>query len=555
MQYALSFLLGIALCLAPGCSKSNSKASNEIIQASVLSDTWYAHDPKRLTDELNNYFALAEKHFALNADNTSPVQALVVPHAAYYYSGLCAATAYQSLLKPSPGRFSFGTRKNTSINRVIILAPNHTMFHQGIALPYCNVFETVLGKVAVDTDAIKQLSKTAPFVVSGEAYLHEHAIEMQLPFLQTTIDKFNIVPLIIGHLTPEQRVAATRALHDLIDDKTVLIVSSDFTHFGQSYGFQPFLKHTQLNIRKIDSFALQALSIPSLAAFEEVLQTTKTTVCGQEPLRLLLTLFDTKTYADIHAETSCYYTSAQITMARNKLSNEINIKGLYSVPDDKQAEQSVSYAGIIYRKTAPPETTTFSFNAFEKTALLASARATIENHFLDQPIPESLLYPLITPAFEQNPGVFVSLKIQPEERLRGCIGHVTTEAPLYKSVHDLSLAAAFRDNRFLPLAPGEFSDVTIELSLLTPPRPITSSEEIVLGKHGIILEKRDRNSKVLGAALFLPGVAREYKWTLEETLTELSMKAGLLPNSWREDTAFSVFEDYEIKENKEENKS
>lgn len=551
MQYALSFLLAAALCLTPACSKSNTKASSEIIQKSVLADTWYTHDAKKLSDELNSYFTLAEKHFALNTDNTSLVQALVVPHAAYYYSGLCAATAYQSLLKPAPGRFSFGTRKNTAIKRVVILAPNHTMFHQGIALPYCNVFETTLGKITVDTEAIKQLSKKAPFVVSGEAYLHEHAVEMQLPFLQSTVDSFKIVPLIIGHLTPEHRIAAAHALHDLVDDKTLIVVSTDFTHFGQNYGFQPFMKHKQLNIRKVDSFTLQALSVPSLAAFEEVLQATKTTVCGQEPLRILLTLFDTKKYAAVHAETSCYYTSAQITAARDKLSDEININGLRSILDDKQAEQSVSYAGIIYRKTEAAETKPFSFNAFEKTALLTSARAAIENHFQEHQIPEQLLYPVITPAFENNPGVFVSLKIQPEERLRGCIGHVTTEAPLYKSVRDLSLAAAFGDNRFLPLAPGELAHITIELSLLTPPRPISSPQEIVLGKHGIILEKRDRDNKVIGAALFLPGVAREYKWTLDETLTELSMKAGLLPNSWREDTSFSVFEDYEIKEIKE----
>ena len=88
MPYALPILLATALCLTPGCSKTTTTPSKEIIQESVLADNWYPHDAKKLTAELNTYFQLADNHFALNKDNTSPVQALVVPHAAYYYSGL-----------------------------------------------------------------------------------------------------------------------------------------------------------------------------------------------------------------------------------------------------------------------------------------------------------------------------------------------------------------------------------------------------------------------------------------------------------------------------------
>lgn len=548
----LFFLLSVSLLLTSGCSKSTIKPLQEIIQPSVLANSWYSHDATTLTAELNNYFSLAEKHFSSNHNNTSAVQALVVPHAAYYYSGLCAATAYQSLLKPQPSRFSFSNRKNSVIKRVIILAPCHTMFHQGIALPYYNTYETVLGKIPVDSQAIKQLSAHPPFAIFGEAHLHEHAIEMQLPFLQSAINDFKIVPLVLGHLTDEEIIATARALDTIIDDQTLIVVSSDFTHYGDTYDFQPFTKNIQLNVRRLDSLAIQSLSVPSLDAFQEILRSTKATICGKEPLQVLLALFETHKYSHVHAETTCYYTSAQIMGARNKLNETIKREALFAVQPDKNSAQSVSYAGMVYRKAQPPETNAFSFNDYEKKALLTTARASIENHFQENQLPEHLLYPVVTPAFENTPDIFVTLKM-PDNHLRGCIGTIGTHNPLYKSVHDMGISAAFNDHRFLPLTPGELADASIEISLLTSPRPIKSPQEIVLGTHGIILEKHDREGTMLGSALFLPAVARECKWTLEETLAELSMKAGLLPSSWQDNTTFSVFETYEIKETHEHN--
>jgi AmmeMemoRadiSam system protein B/AmmeMemoRadiSam system protein A len=539
----------ITLFLIIGCGKTVSKSRQEHVHKTILSDQWHTHDTEKLTHELNHYFSLAERYFPLSTINKSPAVALVVPHAAYFYSGLCAATAYQSLLKPTASSFGLGNRKNTTINRVIILAPCHTSFYQGAALPIYTAYQTPLGNISIDLESIKKLSKAPPFSLNGDVHEQEHGVEMQLPMLQYTIANFSIVPIVLGHLSQQQVMTVAHALLQVIDDKTLVVASSDFTHYGRNYSFQPFMKNIQHNIRQLDSFALQALNIPSREAFIHVLTETKATICGQEPLNVLLALLEAKPYEQVSPETTCYYTSAQISAARNDLNDSIAFDQLKKVASDKQSEQSVSYAGIVYHK-APPEAIGMPLNGYETTSLLAFARAVIEDHLQDRSYQPGLQFPIITPAMEQTPGVFVSLK-GPQNNLRGCIGHVKTEQPLYKSVLDLSLAAAFGDKRFLPLAPGELAELRIEISMLSKPRLIKDPQEIILGKHGIILEKYDRLGTMIATALFLPSVARELKWTLTETLEELCIKANLPPDSWKDKCMFAVFETYEIKDHHE----
>ena len=100
----------------------------------------------------------------------------------------------------------------------------------------------------------------------------------------------------------------------------------------------------------------------------------------------------------------------------------------------------------------------------------------------------------------------------------------------------LAVQSAFADPRFPPLRADEFEAVTIEISVLTPRRDVGSWREIEIGRHGMTLEKRGR------AAVFLPQVAPEQGWTLEQTLTHLALKAGLGPDDWRSGTSFTVFE-------------
>lgn len=168
----------------------------------------------------------------------------------------------------------------------------------------------------------------------------------------------------------------------------------------------------------------------------------------------------------------------------------------------------------------------------ERRFLLDAARKAIEARASGRdieppsaPVPESLMV---------KSGVFVSL--HKRGALRGCIGYMKADRPLYEAVIDAAISSAFGDPRFPPMEPDEVPHIDIEISVLTSPVPVTSWKEIVVGRHGIVLKKG------ICHALFLPQVAPERGWDLETTLDNLAMKAGLAPGEWREGASFEVFE-------------
>ncbi|MBN2143753.1 MAG: AmmeMemoRadiSam system protein A, partial [Candidatus Aureabacteria bacterium] len=120
--------------------------------------------------------------------------------------------------------------------------------------------------------------------------------------------------------------------------------------------------------------------------------------------------------------------------------------------------------------------------------------------------------------------------------LRGCIGEIFPERPLHEAVMDHAIDSALHDPRFPPVTSDELPGLEFEISALTPPHPVSSYNEIVLGKHGMVLSKYGRQ------AVFLPQVAPEQGWDLATTLSHLSMKAGLLSDDWKENASYLVFE-------------
>lgn len=145
------------------------------------------------------------------------------------------------------------------------------------------------------------------------------------------------------------------------------------------------------------------------------------------------------------------------------------------------------------------------------------------------------------PAVEEAPflaehyGIFVTLRKRGD--LRGCIGRITSDRPLAQSLPQVTVEAALQDWRFPALTIEELPVVTIEHSILTKPEPVERAQAIVLGRHGIILSIHRHR------ALFLPEVATEQRWDLQETLGHLSRKAGLDQQAWRSPEArFEVFE-------------
>ena len=162
----------------------------------------------------------------------------------------------------------------------------------------------------------------------------------------------------------------------------------------------------------------------------------------------------------------------------------------------------------------------------EKVYLLETARNSIKNLFEKTELAE--------PDYDKNPvlnsnaGAFVTLTIN--SRLRGCIGYIISENPLFETVKDAAVQAAVGDPRFKPLTKDEFENVDIEVSVLSEPFKMNSYDEIVLGKHGLILDDMGRRG------LLLPQVPIEHNLNMEQYLCAICEKAGLPSNSWKERT-------------------
>ena len=140
----------------------------------------------------------------------------------------------------------------------------------------------------------------------------------------------------------------------------------------------------------------------------------------------------------------------------------------------------------------------------------------------------------ISDAMRQPRAAFVTLK--KSGRLRGCIGDIFPQRPLYRSVIMNAINACVNDRRFPPVTQDECKDITIEISALTAPKPVASYHEIRIGTDGVVLNKEGHS------AVFLPQVAPEQGWDLNQTLTQLSRKAGLGGDAWKKGASFLVFQ-------------
>ena len=171
----------------------------------------------------------------------------------------------------------------------------------------------------------------------------------------------------------------------------------------------------------------------------------------------------------------------------------------------------------------------------DKAILLRLAGRTIEYYLTHKDEPSvTTLGVTIGPALRPERGAFVTLTHG--ARLRGCIGDIFPRQPLYRSVMSNAVNAAVNDRRFPPLSLAELSDLHVEISALTLPEEVNSCRDIRLGVDGIILQKGQRR------AVFLPQVAPEQGWSLEETLSQLSRKAGLASGEWRQNATFLTFQ-------------
>lgn len=231
----------------------------------VLAGSWYPGQAAALAAEVDRYL-----------EDADPLQRpagraliAVAPHAGYVYSGPSAGRVYGLLRGPAP-------------RRVVILAPNHRRPLRRIALDDADSYLTPLGSVPVDRDATAALASQDAFVVDPGAHASEHAVEIQLPFLQRLWPDggFAIVPALVPSLEAGAREEAARALDAVVDVDTLVIVSSDFTHYGRSYGYVPFERDIPEKLEQLDAGAILKILAGDAAGLVAYGAETGITMCG-----------------------------------------------------------------------------------------------------------------------------------------------------------------------------------------------------------------------------------------------------------------------------------
>lgn len=182
------------------------------VQAPIVAGSFYPDDPDELRLDVRQFISAA------NRTLSHPPKALIAPHAGYIYSGPVAGTAYAQLESVA-----------NTISRVVLLAPSHRVAFHGIALSSAELFRTPLGDLEVDSDATALIDYLPHVHFFDQAFTQEHSLEVHLPFLQMALDKFKIVPLVIGDIEPTAVAEVIEILWG--GDETLIVVSSDLSHY------------------------------------------------------------------------------------------------------------------------------------------------------------------------------------------------------------------------------------------------------------------------------------------------------------------------------------
>lgn len=223
----------------------------------IVAGQFYPAGKDALIKEIEKYFSSAKSSFKGKA------LGIIAPHAGYVYSGNGAAMSYNAV-------------KASKAKRFIILAPDHN----GLCFNPATTkedFETPLGIVKTDAEFVEKLKAKCSFL--KEARIQEHAVEVQLPFLQYLFRDFRIVPIVIP--SPEYYKELGKAIASLAKD-SVIICSSDFTHYGASYGYVPFSeKEAKQGMKKLDEGAIKFIEKLDAEGFLKYVQETGATICGQ----------------------------------------------------------------------------------------------------------------------------------------------------------------------------------------------------------------------------------------------------------------------------------
>ena len=469
----------------------------KIVLRSLLAGRWYPGNAETLNRQIAGFFQKAE---VKSIDN---VIALILPHAGYRFSGQTAASGVKTIDK--------------EYERVVIIGPSHYVrMEEMLSVPRVTHYETPLGQIALDVEFIDELLKYSVFQNVPQSHKHEHSVQIELPLLQHSQRDFKLVPIVAGTCSLETISKAGAILGSLVDDQTLVIASSDFVHYGPNYGYTPFLGNIPEQIEELDMGAYEYIADLDSKGFLEYKRRTGATICGYVPIAILLSMLE----KPVEAELIKYTTSGELM---GDFSNSVSyLSAAFSGNWPKRAKVKEEESGA-------------GLSEVDKKELLKLARRSLVYYLEKGRVPrESDLDVELSAAMKSYRAAFVTLKNG--SYLRGCIGDIFPRGPLYKSVIRNAVNAGVNDGRFRPVTRAECDELVFEISALTVPKPVSSAQDIRISVDGVVLRKHGRT------AVYLPQVAPEQGWDVGQTLTQLSLKAGLPADAWKEGANFLVFQ-------------
>ena len=521
--FALHFTL---LCFAENIKQPN------------VAGSFYPDNPQELSQMIDTFLDAAKPQA-----EEGNIFALISPHAGYGFSGGVAAFGYK-LIKDKPYK------------TVIVIGPSHNYGFSGVSIYPEGTFRTPLGDLEIDKEFTqKLLYKDKDILFELGAFAKEHSVEVQLPFLQKVLSNgsttltistersrsanfsatknggpasaiksggyaniggvnhygWKIVPIVMGDCS----LLTCQKLADLLKEaignrNDVLVVASTDMYHGYDY------EESEI----IDNLTLSYLKNMDAQGLYNGLREGKLQLCGGFPVVSILILakeLGHNKLSVLQHTNSCVVTGKMI-------------KGIWTV----------GYASCVIDQEKGEIA---MLSKEERQKLLVIARNSIQTYLKTG---KKLELTEADPVLIQEMGAFVTLHKHGE--LRGCIGNLIGQQPLYLTVRDMAVEAAVGDPRFSPVTLEELKDIEIEISALSPLKRIESADEIKMGIHGVLL-RRGFNSGV-----FLPQVATETGWSKEEFLSQLcSQKAGLPPLAWKDKSTeiyiftAEVFSEKEIK--------
>jgi AmmeMemoRadiSam system protein B/AmmeMemoRadiSam system protein A len=472
--------------------QKNKQAENKIDRKPAVAGSFYSENKARLEYSVSNYFKRSDKVLS-----KSPL-AVIVPHAGYVFSGEVAAASYKQL------------DRDSKFDHVFIIGSSHTAYFEGASIYTVGDFLTPLGKVPVDPLASSLVQQYGFINADPRMHSREHSLEVQLPFLQFWLrHPFTIVPIIIGGDNRETCKRLAGALKPYFTEKNLFVISTDFSHYPD-----------YSNAVKSDKFMADAIVTNSPDKFLKAklqmegknIPNLATAICGWTSVLTLLNITENK--SDLVYKKILYKNSGD-----SEYGEKDRVVGYYALCVTTDGTASTNHY--------------FDLSREDKIQLLTIARKTIDTYITKNTYP-NIRESKITKNNRGKMGAFVTLYYKDD--LRGCIGNIESEIPLYKSIQSLVVSSAIRDYRFKPVDTTELKDIEIEISVLTPMQKIDSIDEIEMGRHGIYIRKEFQTGT------FLPQVARETNWSKEEFLGRCARdKAHIGWEGWR-DAELYVYE-------------